>query len=277
MASFSFSGGVHDRLQHAVNAEADAEFFFVGLDVNVAGATLHGVGEHQVHQFDDGSFVGRFFQFPEVELLLFGLHLDVGAVTCLVHRLHDLLELFFFRSAVGLVDSLENRAFRGHDRLNVEAGHELDIVHGKDVGGIDHGDGERSADAAERQNLIAFGGFERNQLDDGGIDFKIRKIDGGNAILAREKVGDILVGEETQLHQSRREAGVRLLLELGRLLQLLLGNDLFFDEQVTQPLRHISPVFPRSKGQCEAADFRGDQLDAFALTQIVNPMGIPQK
>ena len=40
-------------------------------------------------------------------------------------------------------------------------------------------------DAAERQNLIAFRGFERNQLDDGGIDFKIRKIDGGHAVLAR--------------------------------------------------------------------------------------------
>jgi hypothetical protein len=56
-----------------------------------------------------------------------------------------------------------------------------------------------------------------------------------------------------------------------------LGYDLFFDEQVTQPLRHISPVFSPSPSQCEAADFRGISADTFALTQIVNPMGIPQK
>ena len=35
---------------------------------------------------------------------------------------------------------------------------------------------------------------------------------------------------------------MRLLLEFRRLLQLLWGDDLFFHEQVAQPLRHISPV-----------------------------------
>jgi hypothetical protein len=60
-----------------------------------------------------------------------------------------------------------------------------------------------------------------------------------------------------------------------------LGNDLFFNEQVTQPLRHISPVvapgFVQGAGQREAADNWGLSEDTFALTQIVNPMGIPQK
>ena len=255
-----FQRRIHDQLQNAVNTEAHAEFFFVRLHVNVAGAALHGVGEHQVHELDDGSFVGRLLQFLQFEFLLFGLHFDIGGFAEVVHRLHHLLELFFFRSAVGLVDALDDGAFRGHDRFDVEAGHELDVVHGEDVGGIDHGDGERRADAAERQNLIAFRGFVRNQLDDRGIDFKIGKIDGGHAVLAREKVGDILVREEAQLHQRGGEPAVRLLLEFGRLFQLLWGDDLFLDEQVTQPLRHISPV-SRKGGACETADFRGDQRD----------------
>ena len=268
-----FQRRIHDQLQNSVNAEADAEFLFVGLHVNVAGAALHRIGEHQVHQLDDGSFVGRLLQFPEFEFLLLVLHLNIGAFAGVVHRLHDLLELFFFGSPVGLIDALDDRAFRGHDRFDVKAGHELDIVHGKDVGGIHHGDGERSADAAERQNLIAFRGFEGNQLDHGGVDFKIRKIDGGHAVLAREKVGDILIREETQLHQRRGKPGVRLLLELGRLFQLLWGYDLFFDEQVTQPLRHISPVFPPSPSQCEAADFRGDQRRYFRTDTNCQPNG----
>ena len=228
-----FQRRIHDQLQNAVNTEAHAEFLFVGLHVNVAGSALHGVGEHQVHELDDGSFVSGLFQFLEFEFLLFGLHLDVGASPSVVHRLHDLLKLFFFRSAVGLVDALDDGAFRSHDRLDIEAGHELDIVHGKNVGGIHHGDGERSADAAERQDLIALRGFVGNQLDDCGIDFKIGKIDGRHAILAREKVGDILIREEAQLHQRRGEPGVGFLLEFGRLFQLLCGDDLFFDEQVT--------------------------------------------
>src|SRR5208337_755566 len=230
-----FQRRIHDQLQNTVNAEADAEFLFVGLHVNVAGPALYSIGKHQVHELDDGSFVGRFFQFAEFELLLFALHLDVGFAG-IVDRLHYVFELFLFGSAVGLVDALDNRAFRGHNRLNVEAGHELDIVHGKDVGGVDHGDGERSADAAQRQDLIAFRGFVGNQLDDGRIDFKIREINSRDAILAREKIGDILIGEEPQLHQRRSEASMRLLLKFGRLFQLLLCDDLLLDEQVTEPL-----------------------------------------
>src|SRR5208282_58376 len=98
-------------------------------------------------------------------------------------------------------------------------------------------------------------------------------INRGHAVLAREKVGDILIREETQLHQRRGEPGVRLLLELGRLVQLLWGYDLFFDEQVTQPLRHISPVFPPSPSRCEAADFWGDQRRYFRTDTNCQPNG----
>ena len=193
IASFSLSGGFMIDCKNAVNTEADAEFFFVRLHVNVAGSALHGVGEHEVHELDDGSFVGRSFEFGQLHLLLFSLHFDVGGVAEVVHRLHDLLELFFFRSAVGLVDALDDGTFRSDDRLDVEAGHELDIVHRKDVGRIDHGDGERCTYAAERENLVALRGFVRDQLDDGGIDFEIGKINGGHTVLARQEVGDVLV------------------------------------------------------------------------------------
>ena len=172
---FQFERRSHDRLQNAVNTEADAEFFFVRLHVNVAGSALDRIGEHQVHELDDGSFVGSLLKLLELHFLLFRLDLDVARVADIVHRRHHRLQLFFFRSAVGFVDALDDGAFRSHHRLDVEAGHELDVVHGEDVGGIDHGDGERRAHAAERQNLIALGGFVWNQLDDGGIDFESKK------------------------------------------------------------------------------------------------------
>src|SRR5208283_2104241 len=210
---FQLQGRIHDRLQNAVNAEAHAEFSLVRLHVDVAGPALHGIGQHQVHELDDGSFIRSLFEFLERDLFLFALDLDVARIAALIDRLHYRFQLFFFRSAVGLVDPFNDGTLRSHDRFDVEPGHELDIVHGKNIGGIDHGDSERSAHAAERQDLITPCGFERNQLDDDRINFEVGKIDGGHAILAREEVGDILVGEEAQLHQSRSEADVRLLLK----------------------------------------------------------------
>ena len=70
----------HDRLQHAVNTEADAEFFFVRLDMNVAGSPLDSVAQHNVHQLDDWSFIGCFFQFGQSQFLfLLIMQFDVAS------------------------------------------------------------------------------------------------------------------------------------------------------------------------------------------------------
>ena len=52
--------------EHAVHAEADAEFLLERLDVNVAGALLDGVGDHGVDQADDRRFAGHVAQVFEV-------------------------------------------------------------------------------------------------------------------------------------------------------------------------------------------------------------------
>src|SRR5208337_4487961 len=240
-------GRRHDGLQHTVNAEADAKLLFVRLDMNVASAPLHSVPEDDVDQLDHGSFVGSFLQLRQLHLLFFRLQFDV-AIVHLLHRLHYGFEVFFFLfgTAVGFFDARENGAFRSDYWLDVEASHELDIVHRKDVGRINHCDGEGRAYATQRKDLVSLRGFKRNQLDDGGIDFKVREVDGGNAILPGEKIGDVLIGEEAELHQSGAQAAILLLLGLSRLFQLLWGNDLLFDEKVTQPLRHTSISYPLS-------------------------------
>jgi hypothetical protein len=48
-------GRGHYVLEHAVNAEADAVFLFVRLDVDVARAALHGVGEIRLHSLMMGA------------------------------------------------------------------------------------------------------------------------------------------------------------------------------------------------------------------------------
>ncbi len=230
MASRSFIGGDHHRLQDSVNPEAHAHFFFVRLDVNVAGAPLDGVGQDQVHQLDDGRFLGRAFQLGEVHLLFFGGEFQVRGFLA-GEVLHHLGEFFFaLRLAVELGDGFGDGGLRGHHRLDVEAGHELDVVHREDVGGIGHRDGQRRADARKRNDLVADRGILRDQLDDGGIHFVILQIDGGNAVLAGKHTRNLIIADEAELHQTRPQpAAARLLMFQG--LPELVGRDQVFLDQ----------------------------------------------
>ena len=99
--------------------------------------------------------------------------------------------------------------FRRDHRLHVEAGHELDVVHREDVGGIGHRDRQRRADARERDDLIADRGVLRDELDDRGIDFVELQIDGRNAVLPGEHRRDFVVADKAQLHRDKFPAGPR--------------------------------------------------------------------
>src|SRR5262249_6620987 len=130
----------------------------------------------------------------------------------------------------------------------------------------------------QRQNLIALGRLERNQLDDCRINFEVGEINSGNAVLTRQKVRHVLVGQKAELHQRRAEAAVGLLLDLACLCQLLRGYDLLFDEKITQPLRHTYDLLSIDKGKAptarcprKSACFQGETSQRFfALTEIVN-------
>ncbi len=52
--------------QHAIHAEADAEFLLERLDVDVAGALLDGLGDHGVHQADDRRLARHVAQVFEI-------------------------------------------------------------------------------------------------------------------------------------------------------------------------------------------------------------------
>ncbi len=219
-------------LQHAVNAEAHAIFFFVRLNVDVAGAALHRVRHHNVHQLYDGRFIGRFFQLGQVDIVLLGLELNVSLVT---HGGQQLVDVrFVLRSAVSFFNRVHDGGFRRHHRLNVEAGHELDIVHGKHVRRVHHGNRQRRANAAERKNLVALGRLFRNQLDHGRIDFKILQVNGGNAVLPRKEIRDFLIAYKSQVDQRGTQAriGAGLTLRLQRLIELVVRDDLLFDQKI---------------------------------------------
>ena len=77
MAFFSLQRRLHDLVEHAVDAEADAEHLLVRLDVDVARALADGVGQERVHQADDRRLLGGALELLEVDLVLVADDLDV--------------------------------------------------------------------------------------------------------------------------------------------------------------------------------------------------------
>src|SRR4029453_1623521 len=141
---------------------------------------------------------------------------------------------------VVLVDGLADCGFGGDDRLHVVAGYELDVVHREDVGRIRHRDGERRAGAAQGNDLILLRRVGRDQLDDAGVDFELREVDRGNAVLLAEEGGDLLVLDEAQADQVEPELAAVRFLTLQRLLKLFSSNALFFEEELSNTDGHRS-------------------------------------
>ena len=199
------------------------------LHVDVAGAFLHCFGQDHVDQLDDRRLVGRLLQLVHRDLFLFGLHLQSGVV---IELLGDLLQLVV-RASVKLFQCFLDGRLRGHHRLDVEAGHELDVVHGEHVGGIHHGDGQRRGHPAQRQHLVAARRFLRDQLDDRGVHLEVGEVDGRNAVLPGQEGGDILVRHEAEFHQAAPQSPPGLLLLVQSASQLFLRKNSFFYEELT--------------------------------------------
>ena len=176
---------LHDVVENAVDAVADAQLLLVRLDVDVAGALLDRRHQDDVHQLDDRRFLALLGERLGADLLELLEDLDVVGVVERRHLLERLAGRFERarpparrrcrrgdRLAVVLLDRLDDRGFRRHDRLDVVARHELDVVHGEHVGRVGHRDRQRRAGARERDDLVLLRGFGGNQLDDARDRFR---------------------------------------------------------------------------------------------------------
>ena len=195
--------------------------------MNIAGTALDRFGEDHIHQLDDWRLVSRSFQILQVHLGFSFLDFEIAFGT--VQRGHDRFEIVLLLGAVGPFDAFLNLALGGNHRLDVVAGHELDIVEREYVCGIDQGEGQGGPNPAQWQYLVALGDFVGNQFDDGGIDFAIGKIDRRYSILAGNKSCNLGFVEKTQFDQRRAKPPAFLPLQLLSLLQLLWSDRTFFD------------------------------------------------
>ncbi len=133
------SGGSGLRLQQAVDAVADAQAVFFGLDVDVAGPLVGGLDQDLVDQLDDRGFLGHLGQ------------LRCRRPRCLRAARRRPSSRSCDQGGDGLAADAEVRldepgdfARAGQHRLDVQAGQRLQFVEGVDVERVAGGDDERA-------------------------------------------------------------------------------------------------------------------------------------
>jgi hypothetical protein len=229
---------LHLLHQHAVDAVADAELLLVGLDVDVARALLDRVEEDGVDEADDRRALGLLLQLHEVDVVTID-----GEIDLFLGELRE--HVVVVRGAAGVVGALDrgdDPGLRGHDRLDVEAREELDVVDGVEVRRIGHGHDERRAGARERDDLVLLADLARDELDEVGLHLVLVQVDRGDAVLGREEMGDFPVGNVAELCQGVAEVRAVLALLFLRLAELLEADELLADEELAEAVGGRHPV-----------------------------------
>jgi hypothetical protein len=195
-SDLAFGGGLH--AQHAVLAEADAQFFLVRLDVDVGGIHLDGVLEHglqELHHRRIGQPLGRC-QRPEIDVVgrhflfeFLGQARDLGGAP-----VHD-------------VDGLEQIGLAHHGQLDRPAQHARQLVVGKDVSRIGHADEQGVACVFERQHPESACVNLGNEAHHLGFDLVTLELDVGYVELTRQKIEQLVFREISAFDQTRLSCG----------------------------------------------------------------------
>jgi len=206
---------LHDLVQHAVDAEADAEHLLVRLHVDVAGALADGVGEERVHQLDDRRLLGGLLQLLEVDLVL-----GADDLHALAHLREHRVVLGVRVVVVALDRRLQNRGRRGR-HLHVVAGEELHLVDGHEVRRVGHRDGERGAHEARRDDVVLADERGRHDAEDFLRDVQGQRVDDRQAVLALEVREELLLRHVAEADEVVGEGAALLALRLERVGELL--------------------------------------------------------
>ncbi len=152
----------------AVNAVADADAVFHGLDMDIGGAVANGLDDHGLHELDDGGLGG----------VVDGILAHSGKVDGLVDGAIDGLVEGFIEGLEGGVDGFVDGLVgaRGEDVVEIA----FDAALGRQ-------DGADFAVEAEAKDVE---GFQVQWVVDGDAQLAVLDADGHDQVLAHEIVGD---------------------------------------------------------------------------------------
>ncbi len=207
--------------QHAVDAVADAEFFFERLDVNVAGALFDGLRDHGVHQADDrrlARHVAKVFQ------------IFVG----FARRRRPSSVSFFCGLAVVAVDRVEDFLLRREPRLTVSRCRTADRRARLEIQRIGHGQrdrvivqrhGKAAELAQESGESVSVSGETA-----GGPSMRQQR----NLQLLGQRRQHVAHGDEAQVDQDLAQLLAALLLQFERAVEILRGDQLPLDQDLAK-------------------------------------------
>ena len=105
------------------------------------------------------------------------------------------------------------------------------------LGGIGHRDREGAAVALEGEHEVLRRHLTGDEARDAGIDFEVREVDGGHAILSREGPRQVGLFYEPERDEVVAQAYAVLALFLQRQIQLFTRNEPFTNENVHRIVR----------------------------------------
>jgi hypothetical protein len=153
-----------------------------------------------------------------------------------VDRLHQLAEVIVFLDLVVVLEVLAERVLAHDDRLDLQLRDELQVVDGREVGRVRHGDREHPPDPAKGQHQVLLCHVRGDELQDLLVDGDLVEVHGGHAVLLGQHARELFLGDEAELHQRVAEPRPLLLSLRQRLGELDLRDQSFPDEEVTQTI-----------------------------------------
>ncbi len=212
-------------MEHAVDAEPDAQVVLGRLDVNVGSAVLRRLRDEHVDELDDRRVLDDIGDVPEI-----------GVVVLFVRgRLHDRVDIAV--DAEEVLDRLHDLRGRGDDHLHFGFRHRLDVVDREDVRRVGHRDDELAVFPRDRDRLVSPRDRLCDERRDRGVDDAVRQVDELEPDLVRERTDELGLGDDALLDQQAPEGLARLVL-LGRSrVELCFGEETFGNEKVTQRVR----------------------------------------
>ena len=225
-------GRAHHLVEHAVHPVAHLDRLGLGLDVNVGGLVVDGLGDDEVDDAHDRRFVDHLLELVDGQLL-------VGAVLVLertevlrgdvFHRLFDLDEV---GHAELRVDGFDDGFFGRDHRVDVEPCDQADVIDGDDVERIHHRHGQSVVALGDRYDFIPL----RQMLGDGPsqirVDANLIHIHEAHSHLTAHGFDNVFLRNEAKGNENFLKTFASAL-RLGHgFVELSSGDELFVDQKL---------------------------------------------
>ncbi len=232
-------------LENAIDAVTDPKPRFHGLNQQIRGPQVDGVGQESVGQAHDGKFLRQAEQLIGVRFLpgLYLDHLEGGRAGFL----DDFLQGVIYVTAVIGLDRILEIMRGGQEQVDLQVGRRRQGVQGEHVQRIRHRHRQRAAHAGDGHHLMLSSDLRRDDALQGRVHLDAAQADGGDpqSLAQRREERDLV--DIAALNEDGLEAAARGLLNVQGLLELLPREEPVGDQDVRDPFfeaRHPGLILP---------------------------------